>query len=162
MMTDLDEAGIYIAVKYNQYSTIKIKEVAENYEVPNIIPLEEFHTTIIYSKKYAENVEVYDKIQYIAIPDKLDIWTSQSGKKCLVLLLNCKQLVDRNTELTEKYQFISDYDEYKCHLTISYDIGEWNKIEEMQLYLNNNKIYNMLVTTGEYWNELVDDWSSTL
>jgi hypothetical protein len=109
-----------------------------------------------------ENVEVNGNAQYVALPNKLDIWNSQSGKKCLVLELNCKQLVDRYKELTDTYGFTSDYPEYKCHITISYNIGDWDKIDEMQSYLNNNKIYYLLVSTGEYHENLVDDWSSSL
>lgn len=154
--------GVYIAVKYNQYSAIKLKDVAEAYSVPNIIPLDKFHTTLIYSTKGADNVEVYDDIQYTVLPNKLEIWDSKSGEKCLVLKIDCKQLVDRNLELMNKYQFVSDYPEYKPHITLSYSIGDWNRIDEMQSYLNNNKIYNMLVTSGEYMEELETEWSSTL
>ena len=157
-----ESSGIYIAIKYNPYSAIKLKDIAENYGVPNIIPIDKFHTTLIYSTKGADNVEIYENMQYIALPDKLDIWTSQSGEKCLVLKINCKQLVDRNKELMDKYQFVSDYPEYTPHITLSYDIGEWNRIDEMQTHINNNKIYNALVSLGEYSEELEKEWASTI
>lgn len=157
-----EDIGCYIAVKYNSYSVKKIIEIAENYQVPNIIPSDKFHTTLIHSTKGAENVEIYSDAEYIVLPDKLDIWTSKSGEKCLVLKVYSKQLVDRNKELMDKYQFISDYDEYKPHITFSYDIGDWNGVEEVQSYLNNNKIYNMLLTTGEYQEELMIGWSDSI
>lgn len=158
----MEKVGCYIAVKYNPFSVNKIKQIAEKYQVPNIIPLDKFHTTLIYSTKGAENVEVYEDTEYVVLADKLDIWQSKSGENCLVLKVDCKQLVDRNEELMDKYQFISDYDEYKPHVTLSYDIGDWDMIAEMQSYLNNNKIYNMLLTAGEYQEELKTEWSSTL
>lgn len=158
----MEETGLYIAVKYNPYSVNKIKQIAENYQVPNIIPLDKFHTTLIYSTKGAENVEVYQDMEYVVLSDKLDIWTSKSGEKCLVLLVDCKQLVDRNLELMNKYQFVSDYPEYKPHVTISYSVDDWDKIDEMQSYLDNNKIYHMLLTSGEYMEKLQTEWASTL
>ena len=158
----METGGLYIAVNYNPYSVNKIIEIAENYQVPNIIASDKFHTTLIYSTKGAENVEVYDNIQYVVLPNALDIWTSKSGEKCLVLKVDCKQLVDRNKELMSRYGFVSDYPEYIPHITISYAIGDWNRIDEMQSYLNSNKIYNMLLTTGEYMENLQTEWSDTL
>ena len=157
-----DESGIYIAVKYNRFSVNKIKQLAEKYQVPNVIPLDKFHTTLIYSTKGAENVETFEDMEYVVLPNQLDIWTSKSGEKCLVLKVDCTQLVRRNKELMEKYQFVSDYPEYNPHITISYDIGDWSMITEMQSYLNNNKIYNMILTTGEYQEELKTEWANTL
>ena len=158
----VEELGVYIAVKYNLYSILKINEIAEHYKVPNIIPLDKFHTTLIYSKKATPNVEIKNKVSYIALPDKLDIWESQSGSKSLVLTLKSKHLIDRNKELTDKYNFISDYSKYIPHITISYSIEDWNRIDEMQTYLTNNKIYNIMSITSEYKDEIQADWSDSL
>lgn len=158
----MEESGCYIAVKYNHYSFIKIKKLAEKYQVPNIIPLDKFHTTLIYSTTGVDDVEINYNIQYAVLPSKLEIWTYKSGENCLVLKVDCNKLVDRNLELMDKYQFVSGYPVYIPHITISYSVGDWNRIDEMQSYLNNNKIYNMLVTSGEYQEKLETEWSETL
>ena len=62
----------------------------------------------------------------------------------------------------DKYQFVSDYPEYTPHITLSYDIGDWNQMDEMQVHIDNNKIYNALVSLGEYSEELEKEWASTI
>lgn len=160
-MSDIVESeikGTYVAVKYNPYSLTKLIEVAHEYNVPNVISLDDMHTTLIYSTKGADTVEVHDKINYIGIPNKFNIWESQNGSKCLVLILNCNALVERNTELMNKYDFVSDYPEYTPHITLSYDVGNWGNLEKLNEKIIKNKIYYMVVTTHEYVEDLNIGW----
>lgn len=154
----MENKGTYIAVKYNQYSILKLLEISNKFEVPNLLNLEDIHTTLIYSTKGADNVEVYHSINYVGIPKKLEIWKSSDGTPCLVLTLNSDAMVNRHKELMDTYGFTYDYDEYKPHITLSYDVTGWDKLEELNNHIVSNRIYFMLVTTNEYVEDLNIGW----
>lgn len=151
--------GTYIGIKYNPYSIKKLIDVASAYQVPNILEIDKIHTTLIYSRNSVDEVEVYSDMNYMAIPNKLEIWKSQSGKNCLVLTLDSIKIVNRHHELMNKYNFTYDYPEFKPHITISYNIGNWDNLNDMQKYITNNRIYILLVAKGEYIEDLKLDWS---
>jgi 2'-5' RNA ligase len=160
-LTEVTQAvsGTYVAVKYNPWCILKLIELAEEFEVPDILDEEDFHTTLIYSTVYAENVEVLDNIRYIGIPKGFEIWKSQSGKNCLVLTINSQSMVDRHLELMDKYKFNYGFPDYKPHITLSYDVGDWSKLSELNEYILKNKIYYMVVTSHEYTEDLQLDWA---
>ena len=136
----MENSGTYVAVKYNQYSILKLLEVAHKFGVPNVLPLEKMHTTLIYSSKGDNSVEVYTNINYVGIPKQLESWKSSDGKNCLVLTLNSDAMINRHQELMAKHDFVYDYDEYKPHITISYNTEDWNNLEAMNDYIIKNRI----------------------
>ncbi len=154
----MENSGTYVAVKYNQYGVFKLLEVANKFKVPNVLKLDDVHTTLIYSSKGDNSVEVYPSINYIAIPKQLEIWKSSNGSSCLVLVLNSDAMVNRHKELMAKHDFVYDYNEYKPHVTISYNTEDWNELEEMNKYIIENRVYFMLLTTNEYAEELDIGW----
>jgi 2'-5' RNA ligase len=151
--------GTYVAVKYNPWCILKLISLAKEFEVPNILDEADYHTTLIYSTIYADNVEVLENIRYIGIPKEFEIWKSQSGKNCLVLKINSLPMVQRHDELMQRYGFNYGFPEYQPHITLSYDVGDWAGLEEINKVISLNKFYYMVVTTHEYTEDLQLDWA---
>jgi len=139
------ENGVYISTsltidtEVNLINYIKkhisiIKNVELNYN--------SLHNTLIYSKaKLKEKVIVKD-YTYIATPLKLSLFGENND--ILVLELDSPELIKRNNELVEQYNFISDYDEYKPHITLAYKVELTNvdsiPLPNFVLFLTNEQV----------------------
>ena len=118
-----DEKGVYVAVKFDNESNKSLRKIIEDYDIPSTLEDEDFHSTIIYSRKNG-NFKVNEKLSEIAVPLKFHIFETQENKRALVVLLDCEYLKERHNELMEKYNLTYDFDEYIPHITLSYDIGD--------------------------------------
>ncbi len=112
--------GVYISVNMEEESLIAISNYMDKY-LPNhdTINLENMHCTLIYSKKpYKE--EIIPK-EYKSIGTFLKFTKFGEKEDVLVAELDCEAMVTRNKELVEEHDFISDFEEYKPHFTLSYN-----------------------------------------
>lgn len=148
---DENKNGCYIAIKWESDCVNRLINLCEIMKIPNIVPKNKMHTTIIYDINASlEGVTVDTQSSYNALISKLDIFTSGSGNKCLVAILNCPELNNRFTELSEKYGFKSDYPEYHAHITLSYSLEDWDDFYTLDTYIQSaNKLFQM-TSTGEY------------
>lgn len=122
-----DSRGVYVAVKYNQSAGDDLLDFIKKYEIPSVLKTEDFHTTIIYSKKYADIQDLEDDLgdsEIIAKPTELHVFETFDKKRALVIKLDCPYLEERHKYLMGKYELEYDYDKYIPHITLSYDIGE--------------------------------------
>lgn len=122
-----NEKGIYVAVKYNQSANDDLMDFIKKYNIPSVLKPEDFHTTLIYSRKYAEINELDDNLgdnEIVAYPKGLEVFETFDKKRALVIKLDCNYLEDRHKYLMGKYELTYDYPEYIPHITLSYDIGE--------------------------------------
>jgi len=60
-----------------------------------------------------------------------EVWDSQPDDdghvaKCLVMCYDCPELVKRHEELMEEHGATYDFDDYKPHITFSYDVADMN------------------------------------
>lgn len=130
--------GVYIAVRPDESTTIAIKEYQEKFIKQHEIN-EDLHCTLIYSQK--PQIEEVQTESYFATCtfDSFDLFGPK--KDTLVLRLNSSELERRNKLLSNKYGFISDYDEYKPHITLAYgvaniDLNSLPPIEFMMVLTN--------------------------
>jgi len=110
--------GIYISVKLTEETEIAIKEYQAKYLKDKEIN-EELHCTLIYSNK--PHVDEIIPASYLAIGTFQEFSLFGPDKDVLVVEVNSQDLTRRNEELTREHGFISDYDEYKTHITLSYN-----------------------------------------
>jgi len=126
-------SGVYISVKPNKETEIKLKEFQKNYILN---PNNNLHVTLIYSKK--ENEFKYIKTRrfkkFKATFKKWEIFDENT----LVAILETEDLINRNKELVNEYDFISDFNEYTPHITLSYN---FNKLLDLPK-LNFELIFN--------------------
>lgn len=121
------EKGIYVAVKYNQSAGDDLLDFIKKYNIPSTLKTEDFHTTLIYSRKFADIKDLEEDMEdseIVAYPKKLDVFETFDNKRALVIILDCPYLEQRHEYLMNKYDLTYDYDEYIPHITVSYDIGE--------------------------------------
>ena len=101
------EKGVYLAVKYTQSSAEDIILFINKNNIPSDMTIDDIHSTIIYSKKYA-NIIINDQGEDLgyAEPLKFHIFETKEGKNALVILVKSEYLEKRHKELMEKYDLV--------------------------------------------------------
>lgn len=130
-----EEKGVYVAVTYNQSAQDDLLDFIKEYNIPSTLKAEDFHTTIIYSRKYADIKDLEDNMEdseIVAYPKELHVFETFDKKRALVIKLDCPYLEERHKYLMEKYNLTYDYDEYIPHITLSYDIGNMGLPENVK------------------------------
>lgn len=153
--------GTYSGVRFSSDTRKRIKAFAEEYEVPNRVPSNKLHTTVLYSRKHCPDYEPAGNLEepLVGRPNKFEKWLSQPNEdgyraSCLVLTYDCPQLIARHEQLMKDHDASYDYDEYKPHVTLSYDVGR----EFDTTKLNPKKIGDIEIVK-EYGEELNLDWA---
>lgn len=139
--------GTYAAVKPSKDDMILILAFAKEMGVPNIEA--ELHVTLLYSRKNLPNYKPDNSLQFEASLKKFEIWPTKSGENCLVLTLDSPELQARHKFLMDEHKATYDYPEYKVHISLSYNIGDFD-IQS----LNVNKLPTSIILTDEYQEEL--------
>lgn len=122
-----DSRGVYVAVNYNQSTGDDLLEFIKKYDIPSTLKADDFHTTLIYSRKHADIKDLADDMEdseIVAYPKELHVFETFDKKRALVIKLDCPYLDERHKYLMQKYNLTYDYDEYIPHITLSYDIGD--------------------------------------
>lgn len=149
--------GTYIGIRYSEETKSSLIEKAKSLGVLNITPREKLHTTITYSRKHVDvdvkGESVDFEIKNLFVPD---VFKTQEGKHALVWKVYSKDLHKRYNEI-QSLGATSDYDEYKPHITISYDTGE---ITEEMLKPFTLDIEPSIIE--EYYEPLDLDWKDKL
>jgi len=151
--------GTYAGVKFSNKTNAAIEKFIKDNNIPNSIKPEKLHTTLLYSKKYLPDYKARGEFEesFIGKPTKFEKWPSQpddDGKvaMCLVLRYDCPALIDRHKELMKEHGATYDFDEYKPHVTFSYDVGEM-QCKDLP------KFEEDIEVVKEYAEELNLDWA---
>jgi hypothetical protein len=116
--------GTYVSMNLSQES----RTLLDNY-VENMLQLDErvdpstYHITVIYSRTPVPTAERYigERPTTPATVKSYEIFPTKNDGKCLVMKLDFPYATNLNTELTLQGA-TSDYDSYKPHLTLAYNI----------------------------------------
>jgi len=144
--------GVYISVSLSDISKQYIEEYCNKYlsSYKNTEINHDLHCTIIYSKKEQKEEVNTKEYKYLANFSKFSKFGE--NKDILVMELDCDMLIERNKELVNEYGFVSDFEEYKPHITIAYktdvDINYLPPFDKI-IELENEKV-----------EELDEDWAS--
>lgn len=127
------QKGTYAGVHFSKKTQKSLEQYCKANEIPNSVPREKFHTTLLYSRKHLPDYKAQGTFEtpLIGKPMKFEIWKSQEGNNCLVLTFKCKALEDRHHELMDLHKATYDFPTYKTHVTLSYDVGDFdlNKLD---------------------------------
>lgn len=118
--------GTYAAVKLFPERAVIIYKLMVNLKVPNPEQADKFHVTLLYSRKHLPNYVPQPELHFLSVPTCLEVWPTKSGKNCLVLKLDSPALQARHKELMTMHEAEYDYPEYKTHISLSYDIGDYD------------------------------------
>lgn len=154
-----DLPGTYAGVRFDADTVENLVKLQEKLKVPDALPPEDFHSTLLYSSKPCPNYKAMGELTPVATSDdyefRLEIWPSNSGKKnVLVLKYDCQWLTDRHNQLMEKHGATWDHPDYIPHITLSYNVGDW-KPEEYTVHFRSKRA---IVIKSEYQEDLDTDW----
>ena len=124
--------GTHAGVHFDTATNKAIHRYMSDNKVPNAIGADKLHTTLLYSRKYLPNYVAKGKYDppIIAKPGEFVVWNTKPANpddkpaRCLVVKINCPDLVARHNELMKKHGATYDFDKYETHITLSYDIGD--------------------------------------
>jgi hypothetical protein len=113
--------GTYVAARFQPETVINLDAFQADHRIPNPVAPQDFHTTIVHSCKPIFWRPEPD-VDRTAQPIGFDIWETQSGARCLVLLLDSPYLHQR-WQVAQDRGAQYDFDQYRPHITLSYDVG---------------------------------------
>lgn len=123
------EAGTFVGLRFDNESCSALVKFIEDNKIPNAIPTNEIHVTLIYSKKsIAKTFEAEGTLEEpIEVKGKaFDIFKSKDDNNCLVLKLDSKALTARHKYIREEHGATHGFDEYLPHTTLTYDAGDFD------------------------------------
>lgn len=119
-LTELTTDGIYVSATFTPDTKDILKKIAIGLGVPPSQIHHDFHTTIVYSKRWVDYECVEIPMQLNDGPLVPEIWKTQGGHNCLVLVYPSRILTNRwlySQSLGAQY----DHDTYRPHVTLCYD-----------------------------------------
>jgi 2'-5' RNA ligase len=120
--------GTYVSLDLSKESRDLLDNFVEmNLGLTERVDTSTFHITIIYSRTpvpSAENLlSMPTNLPVEALAVGYEVFPTKNDGQCLVMRLACPYATRLNSELG-KQGATSDYDEYKPHLTIAYDMSQ--------------------------------------
>jgi 2'-5' RNA ligase len=156
---DTRTVGTYAGYHFNKADIESIRSWAKNNGIPNLVPSEKMHTTLLYSRKPCPDYKPLGKLDK-EIPARIgdmENWPTKDGKNALIVRLKCDTMVKRHNHLMKELDATYDYDEYKPHITLSYDVG---KDFDLKAFPQLKDSIKKIGAVEEYREELVDDWQN--
>lgn len=163
VLTEDTKPGTYAGVHFDQETIDKIIKYIKENDIPNPVPKNKLHTTLLYSRKYLPDFKAEGKLDkpMSGTPDQLVVWETNGKERneptsrCLILKYKCPELVKRHDFLMDTHKATYDFPEYIPHVTLSYDIGDMD-IEELP---DPKKTIDQIVIVEEYQETLNLDWA---
>jgi len=146
-------AGTFAGVKFDEPTVDALTEYTKTNKIPQPVNPEKFHTTLLYSRKHLP--DYVPETEYSKpLTGKftgIELWPShgEEDRKVLVLRYKCSDLSNRHKQLMDEHDAEFDFDEFKPHITLSYDAD----LDPSEL----PKFEHPISIIGEYSEELQDD-----
>ena len=154
--------GVYVAVKWD---TKAMEQLAEYFhdKIPEPFPAKDMHTTLACSRTYFTHKLSNDV--FIAEIDKLHIFKNEKlGHTALVILLKSDSLSKRHEVIHQDENASYDFDEYKPHITLSYDVSSMSEEDLKYIlsieFLSKLKEQNVIIQNGKEYTEKLKDIDS--
>lgn len=147
--------GTYAAVGIDDESKAAIIKFGKENNIPNLVKPDDLHATLLYSRKHLPNYEPAGKLDppLVGTFANWEIFKTDpkgTGRlNCLVLRFICHSLTQRHKDLMKEHDATYDFDEYKPHFTLSYNVGHID-IEKLP------KFERDIIITEEYGEDLTD------
>ena len=92
------------------------------YDIPNILDINEFHSTVVYSRVKFQHIP--SSLEFTAYPKTIKIF----NEKVLTIELDSIDLNKRHSEIySNNPKATYDFENYIPHITVSYDISDINE-----------------------------------
>lgn len=154
-----EKPGTYVGAKFSTATLARLKKFIDRHDIPNGLTKTDMHTTIIYSRKHVPDLDVAGKLKprWVGKPEKLEVFKTRSGLNALVLRYSCPEQAAKHKHIMDSTDATYDFPKYKVHLTLSYDIGDYDtdKLKDMSL-----ESIGDIIITELYEEELNLDWNA--
>lgn len=120
--------GTYVSLEMSEESRKLLDHYVEiNLGLTERVDPSTFHITVIYSRTPVPSAENYlhmnNSLPVEAMVTGYEVFPTKNDGHCLVMRVACPYATRLNSQLT-KEGATSDYDEYKSHITIAYNIQQ--------------------------------------
>lgn len=140
--------GTYVSATFDEDTIERLVNLQKELGLLNPVPREKLHTTIVYSRKWIPFQPV-KALGNLAVNAWLESWDTKYGTT-LVLKFDSPMLKERH-EYANILGATYDFDEYKAHVTLSYDLlGQFIESKHVSIVINGDK---------ENVEDLDEDWS---
>lgn len=152
-----ESKGTYAGVRFSDKTKTAIKKFIKENNIPNSLDIDKSHCTLLFSRKYCPDFKARGELvtPLIGNPTKFEVWDTSDDKHALVLKFKSEDLENRHNELMSTHKATYDYDEYKTHVTFSYDVGKEFDVNS----LPNFKVIIEIVE--EYQEDLKLNWQNS-
>lgn len=154
--------GTYISVKFSDKTNEALEKLRASLGIigSNIEPkMEDFHSTIIYSKTpiEVEKFKVLTKTDSrlkikLRLKCSIDIWDTNDSGRVLVLLLNSR-IINTYHKISKHCGGTHGFDEYDQHISLAYDLPNDFKIIDPEKYKN----LDFVLELTEFYFDTVDN-----
>lgn len=149
-----DTKGSYAAVSFDATTTDALKAYQYDNHIPNPLSPDEFHSTVMFSKKYIPTFKPLGELdEWSGTFTKFDIFLSDDDN-ALVLKYDCHQLSERFDQIISKYGATWEYDSFTPHITLSYNVEDLD-IDQLPKY------DGPIILINEYTNDLDLGWAES-
>lgn len=128
-----DKKGTYAALKFSADTVKMLEKYMVKHDIPKPVGGSSLHSTLLYSRKYLLDYEPIGKLDetWTGKFTKFSIFPSNpknggNTSNNLVLEYGCKPQSERFNELMDSHDATYDFDEYKPHITLSTDVGDFD------------------------------------
>lgn len=162
IIVEKQEKGTYAGARFDSETNKAIHKYMSDNKIPNAIRPDKLHITILYSRKPCPEYEALGKLEtpWIAKPKEFVVWKTNGEddnepSNCLVLKLDCPDIVKRHKDLMKEHDATFDHADFSPHVTLSYSIGD---IEIKDLPNISDSISELKVVE-EYGEDLDLNWA---
>lgn len=143
--------GVYCSAQLSDDTKKQITQFCIDNDIPNIVPENEMHCTLIYSKKGHDDFDCETEYNNDVAAKFSGFEMFGKDKDTLVLKIKSNDLTRRHNEMMDEYDLQYDFDTYIPHITLSYDAIDFD-------HTALPKYTNTLKFIGEESSELETDW----
>lgn len=154
---DETSTGAFVGAKFSEKSNDALVKFIKDANIPNATERDQLHTTVMYT--YSDVPDLVDETgqsfdpPLIAKPTKFEIFNTQDDNDCLVLRIECDKLTERHEDIIADYGAVYTHDEYKPHITLSYNCNDIN-IKDLEI----PETLTEIEIIEEYATSLNPDW----
>jgi len=152
-----EPTGTYASVHFNEDTITALDEYIKENDIPNPVDTKKVHCTLLYSRNHLPEFQPQGKLDpaWEGTFKQFSVFGSNPENdrdgSILVMEYNCPEQSKRFDELMDAHDATYDFDEYKPHITLSYDMGDFD-IEKLPKF---EKPLKIVEEKGE---DLNHDW----
>jgi len=119
-----NDKGSYAAVTFSPETVEALKAFQYDNNIPNPLNPDEFHSTVMFSRKYIPTFKALGALQnWTGRFTGWDVFPSDDDN-ALVMKYECVELAERFDKIMSEYEATWDHEQFIPHVTLSYDIGD--------------------------------------